>query len=73
VQHVIKTEIDVTQAPACAQHVDLLTGRGLSSMRHRVRVENARGQYRYEADFVIIETGLAVHFAAVPLITDRSS
>ncbi len=57
VQHVIKTEIDVTQAQLSRNEVEMLTGGGSFLDPHRIRVTNSRGQSEYEADFIVIATG----------------
>ena len=56
-QHVIKTEIDVTQAQLARNGIDLLTGTASFLDAHRVRIENSRGQADYEADFIVVATG----------------
>src|SRR5919201_3216038 len=48
VQHVIKTEIDVTQAQLSRNGIDLLTGTARFLDPNHVRVENSRGQSDYE-------------------------
>jgi NAD(P) transhydrogenase len=57
VQHVIKTEIDVTQAQLSRNGVDLLTGTASFLDPNHVRVENSRGQSEYEAGLFVIATG----------------
>jgi NAD(P) transhydrogenase len=57
VQHVIKTEIDVTTAQLSRNGIDVLTGTARFIDPRHVRVENSRGQSDYEADVVIIATG----------------
>src|ERR687883_1820776 len=50
VQHVIKTEVDVTQAQLSRNGIDVLTGTASFLDPHHVRVVNARGQSsEYEA------------------------
>src|SRR5438128_6351539 len=44
VQHVIKTEIDVTQAQLSRNGIDMLTGVASFLDPHHLRVENSRGQ-----------------------------
>jgi NAD(P) transhydrogenase len=57
VQHVIKTEIDVTQAQLSRNNIDVLTGQGSFLDATHVRVENSRGKTDYEAPHIIIATG----------------
>ena len=57
VQHVIKTEIDVTQAQLSRNNVELLTGTGRFKDSHTVEVENTRGVSEYRAEHIIIGTG----------------
>src|SRR5205807_9323098 len=49
VQHVIKTEIDVTQAQLSRNGIEMLTGTASFLDPHHIRVENSRGQSDYEA------------------------
>src|SRR5438876_2325646 len=44
VQHVIKTEIDVTQAQLSRNGIDMLTGTASFLDPNHIRVENSRGQ-----------------------------
>jgi NAD(P) transhydrogenase len=57
VQHVIKTEIDVTQAQLSRNNVDLLFGSAGFEDAHHIRVDNSRGSQVYEAETVMIATG----------------
>jgi NAD(P) transhydrogenase len=57
VQHVIKTEIDVTAAQLSRNNVEVLTGVASFLDPTHVRVRNSRGQADYEAPFIIIATG----------------
>ncbi|HZT34041.1 MAG TPA: Si-specific NAD(P)(+) transhydrogenase [Bryobacteraceae bacterium] len=57
VQHVIKTETDVTQAQLARNGIDVVTGTASFLEPTRVRVENSRGQADFTAPFVIIATG----------------
>ena len=57
VQHVIKTEIDVTQAQLSRNNIEVLTGSaGFEDPTH-VRVTNSRGSTVYEAAATLIATG----------------
>ncbi|MBI3473598.1 MAG: Si-specific NAD(P)(+) transhydrogenase [Candidatus Solibacter usitatus] len=57
VQHVVKTEIDVTRAQLSRNNVELLAGTASFLDPHHVRVENARGVSEYESKAIIIATG----------------
>src|SRR6204780_3001378 len=57
VQHVIKTEIDVTQAQLSRNNIEMLTGQASFVDATHVEVENSHGKTLYEAPFVIIATG----------------
>jgi NAD(P) transhydrogenase len=57
VQHVIKTEIDVTDAQLSRNNVEVLTGTASFDDPTHVRVTNTRGQTVYEGKNVIIATG----------------
>jgi NAD(P) transhydrogenase len=57
IQHVIKTEVDVTQAQLSRNNIEMLSGTaGFRDSTH-VLVENSRGKTELEAPFVIIGTG----------------
>ncbi len=57
VQHVIKTEIDVTMAQLSRNGIDVLTGTARFLDPHRLQIENSNGKSEYEADTVVIATG----------------
>ena len=57
VQHVIKTETDVTQAQLARNGIEVLYGTARFVDPNRVRVENSRGQTDLEAPAIIIATG----------------
>jgi NAD(P) transhydrogenase len=57
VQHVIKTEIDVTQAQLSRNNIEMLTGTASFVDPTHIKVENARGIVTYEAGCIIIATG----------------
>ena len=57
VQHVIKTEIDVTDAQLSRNNVEMLTGVASFEDPTHVRVTNSRGAQVYEAKNVLIATG----------------
>jgi NAD(P) transhydrogenase len=57
VQHVIKTEVDVTKAQLSRNNIDVLTGTASFLDPRHIRVDNSRGQSDYEAASIIIATG----------------
>ncbi|MDQ6663669.1 MAG: Si-specific NAD(P)(+) transhydrogenase [Acidobacteriota bacterium] len=57
VQHVIKTEIDVTQAQLSRNNIEVLSGTASFVDKNHIRVENSRGVQEYEAPVVVIATG----------------
>ena len=57
VQHVIKTEIDVTMAQLSRNGIDVLRGTAQFLDPHRLQIENSNGKSEYEADTVVIATG----------------
>jgi NAD(P) transhydrogenase len=57
VQHVIKTEIDVTVAQLSRNNIETLSGAGSFVDPHVVRVTNARGAVDYQAEHIVIATG----------------
>jgi NAD(P) transhydrogenase len=57
VQHVIKTEIDVTAAQLSRNNIEVLNGTASFLDATHVRVSNPRGQLDYEAPYIVIATG----------------
>ncbi|PYS99753.1 MAG: Si-specific NAD(P)(+) transhydrogenase [Acidobacteria bacterium] len=58
VQHVVKTEIDVTQAQLSRNGVDVVYGAASFKDPTHIQVNSARGQSdEYEADIIVIATG----------------
>jgi NAD(P) transhydrogenase len=57
VQHVIRTEIDVTQAQLSRNNIEMLTGQASFVDPTHIDVENSRGKSRIEAANVIIGVG----------------
>jgi NAD(P) transhydrogenase len=57
VQHVIKTEIDVTQAQLSRNNIDTLTGQATFVDATHIDVVNSRGSNHIEAPYVIIAAG----------------
>src|ERR1700749_4847748 len=57
VQHVIKTEIDLTEAQLSRNNIEMLTGTASFDDATHLRVTNSRGSTVYEAKSIIIGTG----------------
>ncbi|MBS1813402.1 MAG: Si-specific NAD(P)(+) transhydrogenase [Acidobacteria bacterium] len=57
VQHVIKTEIDVTEAQLSRNNIEMLTGTASFEDSTHVRITNSRGSQVYEAKSIMIATG----------------
>lgn len=57
VQHVIKTEIDVTAAQLSRNNIEVLTGVASFIDKTHLRVTSSRGVSEYEAPVIIISTG----------------
>jgi NAD(P) transhydrogenase len=72
VQHVIKTEIDVTRAQLSRNGVDLLTGTASFIDPHRVRMDNSRGTSEYEAQTVIIASGTRPAISSTVPLNNRT-
>lgn len=66
VQHVIKTEVDVTQAQLSRNNIEMLMGEASFLAPNRLRVTNSRGVSEIEAESIIIATGTKP--AASPLV-----
>jgi NAD(P) transhydrogenase len=57
VQHVIKTEIDVTQAQLSRNGIEVLTGIASFKDAHTIQVTGARGSSELSAEKIVIATG----------------
>jgi NAD(P) transhydrogenase len=57
VQHVIKTEVDVTEAQLSRNNVEMLVGIASFVDENHIRVTNSRGTNVYQAANVLISTG----------------
>ncbi len=57
IQHVIKTETDITQAQLSRNGIEVIYGTAQFVDATHVRVENSRGVSDYEAGIIIIATG----------------
>src|SRR5438067_10896140 len=60
VQHVIKTEVDVTKAQLSRNGIDIYRGAGSFIDPTHLRVTGASGQSDYEAQAFVIATGIKV-------------
>ena len=68
IQHVIKTEIDVTRAQLSRNGIDLVSGTASFTDPHHVHVTSALNQSDYESEFIIIASGTRPAVSAeVPL------
>src|SRR6266700_5482259 len=56
VQHVIKTEVDVTQAQLSRNNIEMLSGQASFIDPTHIAVENSRGKTEIEAPYIIIGT-----------------
>ena len=57
VQHVIRTEVDVTMAQLSRNNIEMLFGCATFTDPHTIRVENSRGSSDYSAKTIVIATG----------------
>jgi len=57
VQHVIKTEIDVTEAQLSRNLIDVIHGVASFEGPNRVKVSGPQGESIYEADYILIAVG----------------
>ena len=57
IQHVIKTEVDVTEAQLSRNNIEMLVGTASFDDATHLRVTNSRGSTVYEAKSIIIGTG----------------
>jgi NAD(P) transhydrogenase len=57
VQHVIKTEIDVTEAQLQRNNIEMLVGVASFVDQNHIKVTNSRGESIYEAKNILIATG----------------
>src|SRR2546422_2760868 len=72
VQHVIKTETDVTLAQLTRNGIEVLTGSASFLDSTHIRIENSRGVSDYEAKTVIIATGTRPATSPKVLINGRT-
>jgi NAD(P) transhydrogenase len=57
VQHVIKTEVDVTQAQLSRNNIEVLFGTASFMGPNQIKVVNSKGLSEYEAGVIVIATG----------------
>ncbi len=57
VQHVIKTEVDVTQAQLSRNNIEVIFGTASFTGPETVRVENSKGVSEFHAPIIVIATG----------------
>ncbi len=72
VQHVIKTEGDVTQAQMTRNGIDLHYGMASFLDPHRIKVESQRGTSELESEFIVIATGTRPAASATVPINNRT-
>jgi NAD(P) transhydrogenase len=73
VQHVIKTEIDVTVAQLSRNGIDTLTGTASFMDPHHIKIVNASGQSNeYEAEIIVIATGTRPAVSPLVPINNRT-
>ena len=66
VQHVIKTEIDVTEAQLSRNNIEMLVGVASFEDATHVKVTNSKGSSVYEATNILIGTGTAASAQDAP-------
>src|SRR5437588_939720 len=57
VQHVIKTEVDVTYAQLSRNNIEMINGIAKFVDPHTIQIDGIRGQQTYGAEAIIIATG----------------
>jgi NAD(P) transhydrogenase len=57
IQHVIKTEIDVTRAQLSRNGIDLISGTGRFLDPRRIRVDGPQVQAEFEGEFIVVAPG----------------
>ena len=73
VQHVIKTEIDVTVAQLARNGIDTLSGTASFVDPHHIRIVSASGQSNeYEAEIVVVATGTRPAVSPLVPINNRT-
>jgi NAD(P) transhydrogenase len=72
IQHVIKTEIDVTQAQLARNGIDVITGLASFVDPKTIKITNSRGGTELAADVIVIATGTKPAFSAKVPINART-
>ena len=72
VQHVIRTECDVTQNQVTRNNIDLHYGTACFMDPHRLRIENSRGTTEIEAENIVIAVGTRPAASATVPINNRT-
>jgi NAD(P) transhydrogenase len=72
VQHVIKTECDVTQHQVNRNNIDLHYGSASFMDAHRIRIQNSRGTTEIEGDNIVIAVGTRPAASATVPINNRT-
>jgi NAD(P) transhydrogenase len=72
VQHVIKTEVDVTEAQLSRNNIDMLVGTASFVDANHVQVTNSRGSLVYETNNTLIATGTKPATSAKVLVNGTS-
>ncbi len=72
VQHVIKTEVDVTYSQLTRNGVETLFGIGSFLDSHTLRVTSAKGASEYAADTIVIAVGTRPAMSSKVPLNDRS-
>jgi NAD(P) transhydrogenase len=72
VQHVIKTEIDVTEAQLSRNGIEVLNGVARFEDDHHVHVDGARGSNTWEADNIVIAVGTRPASSPTVPVNDRT-
>jgi NAD(P) transhydrogenase len=72
VQHVIKTEVDVTQAQLARNNVEMLTGQASFADTTHINIENSSGKTTVEAPFVVIGVGTKPAISAKVPVNGRN-
>ncbi len=72
VQHVIKTECDVTQSQMTRNGIDLHYGAASFLDAHSIKIESLRGTSELESEFIVIATGTRPAATATVPINNRT-
>ena len=72
VQHVIKTECDVTQSQMTRNGIDLHYGAASFLDAHRVKIESQHGTSELESEYIVVATGTRPAASATVPINNRT-